>query len=246
MQAIKDFASGVELFTATSQSTPTEKPTSSSKCECDGTGWVSGLTGVRPCDCLVEREVAKLLPARFWGARLSDFPTDLRGVALGWLRSPTEGMFITGSAGVGKTHLLAALVFDLVASHRAVLVRKAATLYREVRQTFGGHGSEGQMFEAYQAIPFLALDDIGAGGLTDFERRTLLEILDWRTEWHRPTVVTTNWTLAEISEKMDDRIGSRLAAYCRVEMRGRDWRTAPTKEVLGRLGKQLPAVRRER
>jgi len=71
---------------------------------------------------------------------------------------------------------------------------------------------------------YLILDDLGAGSLSDCERRYTLELLDTRLNKMRPTVVTSNWSLQEIAERMDDRIASRLAGFAALELAGNDRR----------------------
>jgi hypothetical protein len=80
------------------------------------------------------------------------------------------------------------------------------------------------LMRPYLDASLLALDDLGAGGLSDFERRVTLEIFDRRLNDRRPTVVTTNWELESIAEKMDDRIASRLATYACLRLGGEDRR----------------------
>lgn len=70
----------------------------------------------------------------------------------------------------------------------------------------------------------LIIDDLGSGGLSDFERRTTLDILNGRINALRPTIVTSNWDLQEISDRMDDRIASRLAGFTMLQMTGTDRR----------------------
>jgi DNA replication protein DnaC len=78
--------------------------------------------------------------------------------------------------------------------------------------------------EPLLTAPLLALDDVGSGSLSDHERRFTLELLDRRTNALLPTVVTSNWSLQQISDLLDDRISSRLAAFTEVELQGRDRR----------------------
>jgi len=74
---------------------------------------------------------------------------------------------------------------------------------------------------------FLVLDDLGAGSLSDCERRYTLELIDTRLNSMRPTIVTSNWNLEEISERMDDRVASRLAGFAALELAGKDRRLTP-------------------
>jgi DNA replication protein DnaC len=187
---------------------------------------MDGTRGVRECRCLKEQLSAQCLPLRFRSARLLDFSGEVGHAAAAWLGDPGDGVFITGGVGRGKTHLVCGLAFELAKSGKTVLFRKAAELYRELRAAFSGRGDERTVFETYGATPILVLDDIGAGGLTDFERRVLLEIIDSRGDQFRPTLVTSNWNLEQISQAMDDRVASRLAGYCQIKMCGNDQRVA--------------------
>lgn len=80
------------------------------------------------------------------------------------------------------------------------------------------------MLREYLRAPFLVLDDLGSGSLSDHERRNSLEILDQRLNHRLPTVVTTNLELEAIARLMDDRIASRLAAFTHVQLSGVDRR----------------------
>ena len=62
------------------------------------------------------------------------------------------------------------------------------------------------------------------GGLTDFERRTFLDVVEGRLSNLVPTVVTTNWGLKDIAEKLDERIASRLAGLTQLKLVGDDMR----------------------
>jgi DNA replication protein DnaC len=70
----------------------------------------------------------------------------------------------------------------------------------------------------------LVLDDLGAGSLSDHERRCTLELLDKRLDAMRPTVVTTNWTIEQIGKRMDERIASRLSGFVVMAFTGKDLR----------------------
>jgi DNA replication protein DnaC len=71
---------------------------------------------------------------------------------------------------------------------------------------------------------FLVLDDVGAGSLSDHERRSTLHLLDRRINHLRPTIITSNLTVDEIGRAMDERIASRLNSFTAVALTGRDRR----------------------
>jgi DNA replication protein DnaC len=98
-------------------------------------------------------------------------------------------------------------------------------LYSEIRATYKSEGpTEANILSQYCDVPVLALDDLAGGSLSDYERRTTLNLLDRRWNEKRPTVVTCNWSLEEIGERMDARISSRLRGCAAIILGGHDRR----------------------
>lgn len=205
-------------------SNPSEQPADCP--ECCGTGWkmISGRASL--CACTIERKIHAALPERYWLAKMADFTGPAYTLVMEWLLNPTDGLFITGPCGTGKTHLAAAMVRHLVTKGANVKLMRCADFYRDVRGMFAGDAllTESAVLSPLEKARFLILDDLGAGSLSDCERRYSLEVLDVRLNKLRPTVVTSNWSVQEISERMDDRIASRLAGFMQLELAGRDRR----------------------
>jgi len=80
------------------------------------------------------------------------------------------------------------------------------------------------LLSRYVEVPFLVLDDLGAGSFSDYERRILLDLLNRRGTERRKTIVTSNLELAELEENLDERIASRLSAFDRIRTTGKDRR----------------------
>lgn len=178
------------------------------------------------CVCAIEKMIKQSLPARYHSARLTDFSRPLCEAMAKWLAVPTDGIFIIGPTGCGKTHLMAAMLRMLYEQRKKATFRRATDLYLQVRHTYGGDTglTETAILAGYRATPMLFLDDVASGSLSDHERRIALEVIDSRGNDARPTVVTSNLSLDEIRENMDERISSRLSGYTQLALTGKDRR----------------------
>lgn len=196
------------------------------KCaECKDTYWITTAQGCKRCVCYVPTIIASALDPKYRDAQLSDFSRAVTDRIVQWVGAPSEGLLITGPAGVGKTHLAAGLVRALIETGKRVVFKRASELYIEIRKSYDGTGlSEEAILANYCEAAMLVLDDLGAGSISDHERRIALEVIDRRGNYMRPTVITSNRTAAEIGELMDERIGSRLGAYQVIAITGRDRR----------------------
>jgi chromosomal replication initiation ATPase DnaA len=231
MESLKQIAPRVEkelerIATQTDQN-PQKDQDSNSLCPegCQNSAWVGTGSGLKRCGCVIEKAIRYKLPARYHAAKLEDFSPELAGRVLSWLKQPTDGLFITGPTGTGKTYLAAAIVRRVITAGRSIKFLRAAELYTRIRMTFKDpEASEELVLGEYVEVPLLVLDDLGSGNFTDFERRCTLELFDQRLNEKRPTIVTSNWSIQQIGEKMDDRIASRLSTFAVLELTGADRR----------------------
>ena len=98
----------------------------------------------------------------------------------------------------------------------------ASRFYREIRAGFNSERSEEAVLAEYVRAHWLLLDDVGAGALSDFERRYLLDLLDQRAD--RKTLITSNLTIEDFARRLDERVASRLREFTSLDCQGADRR----------------------
>jgi DNA replication protein DnaC len=194
-------------------------------CEtCGDTGFEMVKGCARECVCARERRVISRLPERYQKASLLDFNEGVRAAIIDWCSKPGDGLLISGATGRGKTHLACAITRTLLLINREAYFKRCDKMYMTIRDGYRSDLREESILSEFIKGDYLVLDDLGAGGLSDHERRCTLSILDDRLELGRSTIITSNWELDQIAEKMDDRIASRLASFVHLNLQGRDRR----------------------
>ncbi len=235
---------------------------------CEGTGLRvvqrEGRQFAEECVCrarerATRRLVRAAVPRRYEHCTLesyeTNFPSANRSLAPALLRSrkfvesyPLEtagtGLLLTGSIGVGKTHLAVGILQALVVERGATgLFYDYRDLLKQVGNSYNPQVRETEL-EVLRPVfdaEVLVLDELGAAKPTDWVWDTVAHILNTRYNDRRTTIITTNYANlgplgtesgprgAVREETLGDRIGermrSRLQEMCVVvEMQGEDFR----------------------
>jgi DNA replication protein DnaC len=237
---------------------------------CEGSGLrvvqENGCQVARPCECRIERRVARMLdrariPKRYEHCSLDSYESGFRGanktLGAAHLRArkyvesyPAEtagtGLLLTGSIGVGKTHLAVGILQALVAERGATgLFYDYRDLLKQVQNSYNQSvaATELEVLRPVFVAEVLVLDELGAAKPSEWVWDTVAHILNTRYNDRRTTIITTNYPnagplgteangsarAAMRDETLGDRIGermrSRLQEMCVVvEMQGEDFR----------------------
>lgn len=170
-------------------------------------------------------EIKKIyIPARFSGVQWSDVPIGTQKI-VDDIKESKKGLFIHGVVGSGKTHIAYAIAKhvqeDLLYNVR---VWNSAELLNKIRDTYNHPESDFiQNLLTFRGL--LVIDDIGAEKLTDWVAEQFYILINKRYEEMLPMVITSNFSLQELAERLNDRTTSRIAGMCEIiELKGNDRR----------------------
>jgi len=150
-----------------------------------------------------------------------------------------KGLFLFGDYGVGKTYNVYALAKCLIMDDVDVWVFNLPRLLNIIRTSFSKQeaynedtGSTTYAFvkdmsgiEELIRKEILIIDDIGAEKPSDWVAEILYYLINSRYENMKTTIFTSNLSLDKLSDRIGDRIVSRIAEMCDVhEIKGVDRR----------------------
>ena len=143
-------------------------------------------------------------------------------------RKEGKGLFLTGTVGTGKTHLLAAIIDYIARLYKRKIGRvmyfTSTGLLNEIRNSYNNNESE-EFTRKVKNCSLLLIDDFGAEKTTDWVLETYFEIIDYRYANLLPTIIATNLTDKEIKEKLSERIMSRIYEVNKgIKLVGKDYR----------------------
>ncbi len=216
---------------------------------CGGTGYM----GSAMCECLAElcrQEQKKELTflsagqERFDQFRLDYYPdrTDPKlGVNIRSLMEKTfqtckryaysfsdksPNLLFSGDTGLGKTFLSACIARTVADSGHSVVYESAGHLFAKLeRAKFEGSEEARQEAAKYTACDLLIVDDLGTEMPGQFITAALYTLINDRLLERRPTIISTNLTVEDLSRRYSSQIVSRLrGSYIRVPFLGDDIR----------------------
>jgi DNA replication protein DnaC len=132
--------------------------------------------------------------------------------------------FLTGGFGNGKTHLAIAALNEWARQGKYGRFVKAPdwlALMRAHAVVEEGQVDSEFILDQFARAPMLALDDLGSERVTDWGGEQLFRLLDKRYDGRRPTIVTSNATVAGLDPRIVSRLREGLVICYGADLRGK-------------------------
>lgn len=118
------------------------------------------------------------------------------------LKSGT-GYYLHGVSGDGKSTKAAEMLKGwLCAGMGTAVWVRAAALFPEISDTYGGNGSETEVMRRYSSCALLVIDDLGKENVGKWSLSKLFGLLDARYGRRLPTIVTSQHSPADLGQIM--------------------------------------------
>ena len=186
-------------------------------CElCQDTGYINNAM----CRCL-HNELIRLLTAEsnvmnteftFENSSEKDKPNVAVYKSAKQACADGKNVLITGNTGSGKTYLLTACANKLISESKSVLFMTAYALNETFLEAhLSDYAVSQAILEAITDADALIIDDLGAEIVyKNVTAEYLFAVLNERIARRKQTFISTNLTLADIRDRYDERIFSRL------------------------------------
>lgn len=165
------------------------------------------------------------VPARFKGCTLENFEprTDSINAAHAFMRTYLAEFsqhakagrcaILLGDAGVGKTHLVCAMVNALCSHGRRARYVRFGDAIKRIRASWrsrDGEESELDVLNDYHRQDLLVIDEIGVQYGSEGEQNHAFDIIDRRYADMKPTIIVTNATNEGLMSYLGPRVVDRL------------------------------------
>lgn len=143
------------------------------------------------------------------------------------------GLYIVGMVGCGKTLYAANLMIASIKSRyinqdgpRTHSFITTIDLLEKIKASYDAEEKTIDVMQIYSEVDFLVLDDFGTSKLTEWSLEKLSQLINYRYEYLKPTIITSNLDLDKLEEVLGDgRIPSRIFQMTRTKkMRATDYR----------------------
>lgn len=144
-------------------------------------------------------------------------------------QNDSQGLFLTGATGLGKTHLSLAIANEVIKKGFGVIYVSAPSLLAKLEKAHFSYSyeAEEETIQALAECDLLIIDDIGTEFISSYSKTALYNIFNNRLLRNRPTIINTNLSFKELEQIYSQRFVSRLyGEFVKLDFIGRDIRVA--------------------
>lgn len=151
------------------------------------------------------------------------------------------GIYLWGTCGIGKTHLMACMCNELTSQLRQCLFTNFFEISKSIRATFNTRtDTEESLMNKISDVDFLFIDDLGTeqlrkGNEDTWIQEKIYDIINKRYNTKKPTIFSSNYNFSELIKdrgmmvKTVDRIVEMSNAVVKIE--GNSFRTRLNKHI---------------
>ena len=150
-----------------------------------------------------------MLPRKYIDKTFADYElTPANSSSVKWAKSLSErkikrGLFFYGGMGTGKTFLAALIAREFILQGKKVIFGDVPALLTKLKQTFDNAAvSTSSVLDSCCDCDLLILDDLGTGQVTEWSVGILYQVINDRYNAEKPVVVTSNYDLRGLSERL--------------------------------------------
>lgn len=144
--------------------------------------------------------------------------------------SHRRNILMIGNTGTGKTHLSTAIAKVVISKGYDVLYDSAQNIVSEFENDrfHSGYGQVEQNSRKYMECDLLLIDDLGTEFANQFTISCLYNLINTRQNKGLCTIISTNLSLSELSDRYEGRITSRIVGsdYHVMMFNGKDHRVS--------------------
>lgn len=121
------------------------------------------------------------------------------------------GLFVLGTPGNGKTHLLISTGKEIARLGKNVVYRNFYDIADEVKSTWGQSSvSASEVYQRYITPELLIVDEVGESPANEHLRAIAFKVINGRYEKLKPTIIISNLTIEQIGEHISERSVGRI------------------------------------
>lgn len=220
---------------------------------CEDSGYING---VKLCECVVKRakelsyaSLSAEMPineCRFDNFDLKYYTDDADKAVMQKVISfckkyakelsvNSKSVMFFGGTGLGKTHLSLAIASAAIEKGMGVVYSPAQNLLQKLEKEHFSYSAETPFLDDVLNCDLLILDDLGAEFITSFSQALIYNIINTRLLSNKPTIISTNLSIEELSQRYTPRVTSRIiGCYTIKQFNGSDIRQQKRIEELQR------------